>query len=720
VDLEVAPRAVTTQCVKVVARTSGMPDEPSAPLSRAGGKSSFTVAVYQGDLPDNVSVLAQGFEDPNCTQLNEEGIPNAVRFVPGQVTHVSLRLEGSPCIGADAGTPCLSGVCRSDGACVSRDAGTDAGTDGGTDGGTELDCANGLDDDLDGKPDCRDPDCFSRACAPADKCVVGATCLADGGCGGGGPNPCDMPPGFCYGQPGTCSPANGVCSYVPDAGIGCDDSDLCTTSDHCQPDAGCSGTAVACNTPPAGTCFDPSGTCYRDAGCTYSVRVDAGCNDGDLCTFSDRCDVAGGCAGTSYSCPDTECGTRGCLGDGGCSQVSKTAQACDGGAGICNAAATCLRFPYVPANFNPSAIAPTLALSDGGVLGPITLNCNAWFNSTDGGFGWCSGQPLPSVTPITQNGGGTLAVVLGMTGLTMNTGTLSLYGNRPVILAVFGDVSIGTNGTISARSQLGGDAGAGSTAASACGAQDGNVRGGDVGSGAGGGSYGTAGGNGGDLTGGTTVQGGNGGSSYGGSTLTPLLGGCAGGQGGRPNDTAGNGGSGGAGGGGVQISAAGLLSISGTVTASGAGGEGGLRDQSGGTEGGNGGGGGGSGGSVLLEGQDILVPNTAKLTANGGGGGEGGDMANNQNNGDPGTDGPTTTAAGGTGGAGLTCSTDGAGGGSAVGNPGSAGNITYATGGCPTGGGGGAAGKIRVTGHGGCQVDAGVQSPTPSFGAPCP
>jgi hypothetical protein len=638
VDLEVAPRAVTTRCVTVVARASGMPDESTEPLSRDGGKSSFTVAVFQGGLPDNVSVLARGFEDPDCTRLNEESIPNAVRFVRGQVTPVSLRLEGSPCAGADAGTPCLSGVCRSDGACA--------------DAGTEFDCTNGTDDDGDGRSDCRDSDCVTVACVPANQCVVGATCLADGGCRGGAPRSCDVPPGFCYGTPGTCSPANGVCSYVPDAGIVCDDSDLCTQTDHCQPDAGCSGTPVVCNMPPPGACFDPTGTCDRDAGCLYSIRVDAGCNDGDLCTFKDRCSADGGCDGQPYSCPSTECGASNCLGDGNCSPPQAlTGQLCDSGNGVCSAAGTCLEFPYVPANFNPTTIAPTLVLPDGGVRGSIDLSCSAWFNSTDGGFGWCGGQPLPSVTAITQVGSTTPAVVLGMTDLTVS-GSLQLFGNRQVILAVFGDVTVTSTGTISARSAMGNDAGSGAISAGTCGAQNGSVASMSVGTGGGGGSYGTGGGSGGDLTGAGGAMGGNGGGSYGGGTLTPLLTGCGGGSGGRPNDTANAGGNGGAGGGGVQISAAGLLNITGTVTASGAGGQGGLKDMSGGGEGGNGGGGGGSGGAVLLEGQDILIPIGARLTANGGGGGEGGDGDSTKSNGNPGGDGPTTSAAGGAAGAG--------------------------------------------------------------------
>jgi len=707
VDLTVAPRATTTQCVKVVAIPAGKAEEPSDPLARPPGKDAFQVAVYQGDLPESINVVARGFDDPGCTRLNEETIPNSVRFIRGQVTHVPLALNGSRCVGADAGAACPSGVCRSDQACV--------------DAGSEFDCTNGVDDDGDGKKDCADPDCFDVSCNPANLCMVGAKCLADGGCASATLKTCDMPP-MCLGSPGTCAPATGACTYPPDAGIACDDSNACTDPDHCLLDGGCGGTAVVCNTPP-GACYSTGGSCDPGTGCHYPVRVDGGCDDGNLCTFNDRCDADAGCAGTPYTCPGAglECAVAGtCLGDGGCTPaVVRTGQACDGGAGVCSASGACLGFPYAPSNFDPAQIAPTLVLPDGGVPGPITLGCPAWFNSTDGGMSWCSGQPLPSVTPITQNDGTTSAVVLGMTGLTVS-GSLQVYGNRPVILAVFGDVNVMSAGTISARSVFGADAGANATAAPNCGAGDGNVASGAVGAGGGGGSYGTGGAKGGDLVGTGGATGGNGGGSNGSDTITPLRGGCGGGTGGRANDTGTTAEVGGPGGGAVQISAAGLLTVDGSVTSSGAGGRGGLRDQTGGTEGGNGGGGGGSGGAVLLEGDRVLIPSGGKLTANGGGGGQGGDSANNGPTSGNGSDGPTNANTGGQGGSGSSCGSSGTNGGSAAGAPTGAGNITFTTNGCATGGGGGGAGKIRVNGHTGCQVDAGVQSPTPSFSGPCP
>jgi len=709
VDLTVDSRATTTPCVKVVAVPDGAPEQPSGAIPRLPGKDAFEVAIYQRDLPQTIHVLARGFEDPGCTRVNEESPSAEVTFARGQVPHVPLHLNGSPCIGADAGIACPSGVCRSDHACA--------------DAGTEPDCTNNVDDDLDGKPDCLDPDCFDVACnASPNRCMTATKCLADGGCGSTTFKSCDTPTAFCLGAPGTCNPSTGDCSYAPDAGIACFDSNPCTNPDHCLLDAGCGGEPIVCNSPPS-VCFNGIGTCSPSTGCSYPVNVGGGCDDGNLCTVQDRCSADAGCAGTLYSCQPSQCTNAGsCLGDGGCSVGSaKTGQLCDGGTGVCNASAACLGFPYVPSNFSPGQIAPTLVLADGGLPGAVTLNCPAWFNSTDAGISWCPGQPLPSVTAITQTGSSTAAVVLGMTGLTVNS-SLTVFGNRPVIVAVWGDVTVAGAGLVSARSAMGFDAGAGSNPSGSCGQQDGLVASSSVGSGGGGGAFGTAGGNAGDLTGTGGANGGNGGSSTGNTTITPLRGGCPGGAGGRPNDTSASGSGGGAGGGAIQISAAGLLSISGTVTASGAGGQGGLRDQlSSSSEGGNGGGGGGSGGAVLLEGQDVLIPAGARLTSNGGGGGEGGDGNAGNNNGDPGSDGPTTTAAGGAGGsAQVSCASDGTTGGSSAGAPTAATNVTFTSGGCATGAGGGSAGRIRVNGHASCSVTSTVLSPTPTYGAPCP
>ncbi|HVE81946.1 MAG TPA: hypothetical protein VND93_03830 [Myxococcales bacterium] len=549
VTVEIDPRAATTVCVKVVARPAGGgPEVATAPISRPADKDALDVAIYQGSLPDAVEVLARGYDDSLCARPNEESAPAAARFAPGPIQPVTVRLLGSPCVGADSGTPCAGGVCRSDQACV--------------DAGTEIDCGNGVDDDGDGRADCLDADCLAVACAA-----------------GGG---------------------------------------QCTTKPTCQPDGGCPAAAP------------------------------------------------------------------------------RTGLPCD--AGVCLAGGACATFPYAPSNFDPRAIAAR------GMAGTIALSCNAWIDSSDGGLGWCIGQPSPVLTVITQDAGPE-AMVVAMSGLTVS-GSLTLTGSRPVILAVWGDTVV--SGTITARSGAGIDGGAGFNPAGPCDAEDGAVDGTTTGGGGGGGSHGERGedGGNGDLPG----HGGRPGSLSGSPELVPLRGGCSGGNGGRSTAPAGAG-HGGAGGGAFQLSAAGSLTLTGTVIASGQGGGGGVA--SGG--GGNGGGGGGSGGAMLLEAWDVFIPGGARLAANGGGGGEGSNLSSTS--GSPGGDG-TGTASPAAGSADVTpCGGNGGQGGAAAGAAQPGANSTSSCGG---GGGGGGVGRIRINGPGGCQVDAGVQSPRPSFSGSCP
>jgi len=502
----------------------------------------------------------------------------------------------------------------------------------------ETDCANGLDDDGDRLVDCADPDCLGKTCATSDLCAGAPVCLSDGRCSGA-PKTCDAPPAFCLAPTGTCSPATGACSYAPDTTATCDDSDLCTMNDHCG--------------------------------------------------------AGGGCAGTPYTCLNTECAWSACLGDGGCSApLVRTGLLCD--AGLCLESGACATFSYRPSNFDPAAIAAR------GIGPALTIACaNAFFDSTDGGSFWCNGQPAPAATVISQDGGADV-VVLAVSQLSIPSGgSLSLTGSRPVIFAVWGDATVG--GALSA-------AGASTSPAppTLCDAQDGVADGILAAGGGGGGSHGGRGGDGGD--GDATGHGGRAGTPSGTAALVPLRGGCPGGSGGRSADPTGAGGRGGAGGGAVQISALGTLTVSGTVTASGSGGQGGLGVLSGS----NGGGAGGSGGAVLLEGMDVVMPPGARLTANGGGGGGGGGVAD----GSTGLDGQTGSAnpAPG-GGSGIACAGKGGQGASALGGATAGDNATSL---CSGGGGGGGLGRIRVNAFALCRDDAGVQSPAPGFGGVCP
>ncbi len=205
------------------------------------------------------------------------------------------------------------------------------------------------------------------------------------------------------------------------------------------------------------------------------------------------------------------------------------------------------------------------------------------------------------------------------------------------------------------------------------------------GGGAGFGALGSDGGNGNAALGGTR------GNSFGVLEITTLVGGSGGGGGGR----AGAGGAGGGGGGAVFLASNTSIQIQpgAGINAGGCGGRG-AQNQDGG------GGGGGSGGAILLEAPAVILDGA--LGVNGGGGGAGGDQANGENaplagaaNGGVSLDG--NGGNGGNGGAGLTFS-------GTVGENNS-----------PSGGGGGAVGRIRINTR--TSIVGGVGSTSPPLDA---
>ncbi|HEY8208178.1 MAG TPA: putative metal-binding motif-containing protein [Myxococcaceae bacterium] len=469
-------------------------------------------------------------------------------------------------------------------------------------------------------------------------------------------------------------------------------------------DNDCSGAADCADPACAGMggCESPEAACAdgidndgdRDADCVDPDCEGKTCSDGNPCTVNDRCS-GGICTVAPVICasPPGPCHEPlgSCSGDGGCVYTVDAGSTCAGG--FCAYDGSCgALFRYTPANFTPPAIG-MFAL-------PQRFNCGtSTFDSSPGAANpfqtWCN-QPTPPVI-VTPQGGGIDAVVLPMRGLRVdNNNTLRLIGTRPVILAVFGDVTV--DGTLNANGS-GNTPGAGGNSP-ACGGSGVGGAGSAASSSGGGGGGGAFGGGGG--TGGNSEQGAAGaigGSMNGPITLSPFRGGCGGGTGGD------SGGSGGGGGGGVQVSASDSMIIRGRVGAPGGGGQGGQGDQSGG-------GGGGSGGAILLEALSMTFTSGARVTVNGGGGGEGdnccasgtwdgagggngrNDNANTAGGGD--TSGGTG-GAGGAGGAGPTNAADGF-----VGTSATAGSATVRGGG---GGGGGGVGRIRLNFTSGCAKD---------------
>ena len=182
----------------------------------------------------------------------------------------------------------------------------------------------------------------------------------------------------------------------------------------------------------------------------------------------------------------------------------------------------------------------------------------------------------------------------------------------------------------------------------------------------------------------------------------PLVGGAGGGIGSFGATTACKGGGGG---GALQITAVDMITVDGTITMGGSGGEGGRADLVGTNSGA--GCGGGAGGSILLEARTVKVSGTGVLAANGAGGGGGGSFGTA---GDRGANGglTATPAAGGA-----------AGGNGGIGGAGAAGNMPAAPG-APAnsnaGAGGGGIGAIYVRTTTGNFTQTGLATPTPGTG----
>lgn len=185
------------------------------------------------------------------------------------------------------------------------------------------------------------------ACDDGNACTTGDTCVS-GMCRGQSATTCTSPPGECFAAAGQCDPASGQCTYPfanqgtacgddgvactadvcdgsgscthPAAPVGtrCDDGDLCTYTDVCDAQGRCGGTPLVCSGG-SGVC-GPTRVCDGTPRCAESFPGgNVTCDDGQLCTYDDSCNGAGGCQGTGYSCGDGDiCTSDACDGAGGC------------------------------------------------------------------------------------------------------------------------------------------------------------------------------------------------------------------------------------------------------------------------------------------------------------------------------------------------------------------------------------------------------------------
>ena len=157
-------------------------------------------------------------------------------------------------------------------------------------------------------------------CSDNDPCTVNDQCL-EGKCTPGPQLVCND--GNACTQDG-CGP--GGCQYEPLTGDQCDDGNECTSTDACV-DGKCAGTgAVDCDDDNICT----TNYCDPGKGCVQ-VLNNAPCDDGDVCTLSDTCQL-GECIGAAMlSCQDSNaCTTDSCDPQAGCQFIPVEGQCNDG------------------------------------------------------------------------------------------------------------------------------------------------------------------------------------------------------------------------------------------------------------------------------------------------------------------------------------------------------------------------------------------------------
>lgn len=657
---------------------NGLPDCADAACDAKSCASE--AACTQGSVCQNGTCAGGG--PMVCTQTE-----NPCRETSGTCDSAKGGCQYAPRTGAECGD---SGLCSAEGECLPA--------------GSEANCANGMDDNGVDGTDCADPSCLGRTCEEVDLCHPMSRCLADGTCDKGPRTVCETPPTECHAPTGTCEGSDGSCVYaLKPAGSTC-------SLGECLGDGRCvaSETGAQC-----GDGLDNDGDGLFD--CEDPSCATQACDPMNQCVLGRTCAAAQCQGGSSVMCnaPPScfKVGTPPCNPASGCNYVPDEGAPCPGG--FCSAAGACEPpFSYVPSNFEPLNYAPNDRTD------PMVFdNCaaTAWIDTGSDSVNpsvdnWCAGVPVPTLHVVEQYPGGPKAVLVATEGLTIQAGnTLGIYGERPIIFAVYGDVTV--DGSLLAAGGFGIN-GPGAKFDACAGAVGGN--GGSSGpsnGGGGGGAFATAGG-----------AGGSAGMASAGTPgaplpaldylLKPLRGGCSGGYGGKSGAASGRFGGGG---GGVQISASGKITLNGRVAATGAGGEKGQGNQLGA-------GGGGSGGALLIEATSANLNGSGVLSVAGGGGGEGGGSSP----GDDGDEGRSLSTLTGPAPGGANGSSSGGDGGAGAwandpalpGQPGSGGPPTGGGG----GGGGGGLGIIRINTVAGCAVHttASFRGVVSSTGAQCP
>lgn len=249
------------------------------------------------DLETVVSCEAPSGDDAACLEGVCDPSNGGCSSVPAN--------EGMPCDSNDACTvkdACVAGICKP-GPPVNCNDGNPCTNDAcDNEAGCEYE---------NNQVECTDEDvCTTQDQCSNGKCVGGPALVCDDGDVCNGIESCD-----------------GSVGCLAGVSLDCDDGNPCNGTESCDPGAGCQpGVALDCND--GNQCTDDS--CDPDDGCLQAPNV-APCDDANACTVGDKCN-AGSCApGLAIACDDENvCTTDSCDPAVGCLHLLNSAPCDDG------------------------------------------------------------------------------------------------------------------------------------------------------------------------------------------------------------------------------------------------------------------------------------------------------------------------------------------------------------------------------------------------------
>lgn len=209
------------------------------------------------------------------------------------------------------------------------DSGSDSSDDSGSDSGSDSADDSGSDsaDDSDTAP----PPTCQDACTDPNTLVFGACPSQQTATCSGPADACTT--ATCGGTGFTCTNVGGTWRWRTSAT--CDDGDACSFNDTCLGPGVCAGTTITCT---SSTCV--TRTCNGTATCAETPLTGTTCNDGNACTFDDRCS-AGTCTGTGLSCVSDSCMLRTCNGGPTCDLIPTNEGATCNDGDSCTVGETC-------------------------------------------------------------------------------------------------------------------------------------------------------------------------------------------------------------------------------------------------------------------------------------------------------------------------------------------------------------------------------------------